>query len=199
MGWAAAAAGWPSSAEGSVGEGVDRVDAKQGGCHFVEGANAGGEGAVVHADDVAGGQDGIGVAVAGGIGAIAEGAAVGFAVAEEAQEFHLALEQLHSAGHADGLVEGRALLQGDGAGGVDAPRHKHVDELGAEVGAASSDQLISQHYGTSAHAHHVAIEEADVLGFIAFRDQGEEVEVGADAAAAGAEGLFTGHLHRSQV
>jgi len=38
--------------------------------------------------------------IAGVVGAVTEGAAVGFAVAEEAQKLHLAPQQLYAAGHA---------------------------------------------------------------------------------------------------
>ena len=60
-------------------------------------------------------------------------------------------------------------------------------------------QLLAQHHGAFGHAHHVAVEEADVLGFIALGDQAEEIELGANLAAASTHGLAPGHLHLGEV
>ena len=81
----------------------------------------------------------------------------------------------------------------------DPSAHVYVDELWTEVGLHSLEQLLAQHHGAATHAHHVAVEQADVLGFVAFGDQRKEVEVGADATTAQALGPFAGHFHLSQV
>ena len=61
--------------------------------------------------------------------------------------------------------------------------HENLKKIGGEffsglLGAAARVAL----WGF-VHIHHVSIEESDVLGFIPFRDQGEEIELGAQAAA----------------
>jgi len=66
---------------------VEAVDADEGSCDFVEEADAGGEGTVAHADNVAGHEDRVVVAGAGGVGVIAEDAPVHFAFAGKADEF----------------------------------------------------------------------------------------------------------------
>jgi len=56
---------------------------------------------VGHADDVAGHQDRVVVAGAGGVGVGAEDAPVNFALVSEADDFNLAFEQAFAAGEVD--------------------------------------------------------------------------------------------------
>jgi len=71
---------------------VEAVEADEGCGDFVEEADPGGEGRLAHADDVAGHQDRIVVAGAGGVGVVAEDAPVHFALTCEADEFDLVFE-----------------------------------------------------------------------------------------------------------
>jgi len=59
--------------------------------------------------------------------------------------------------------------------------------------------LLAQDDIALADADHIPVEQADVLGLDPFCDQGEEVELGADPAAAGTDGLLTRDLDRCEV
>ena len=104
-----------------------------------------------------------------------------------------------ASGHSDRLIEDTSLGDGDAAGCFHSPAHKHIDELGAEVGLHSLEKLLAQHHIAAFHAYHIAVKQADVLGFVAFSDQRKEVEVGADAPTAKTLGTLAGHLYLGQV
>ena len=97
------------------------------------------------------------------------------------------------------MVDGRALGQGDDAGGDDAAAHINLNELWAEVGLTCLEQLLAQDDIALADADQITVKEGDVLGLIPFCDQGEEVEVGADPAATGTDDLLAGDLNGSKV
>jgi len=64
---------------------------------------------------------------------------------------------------------------------------------------ACLEELLAQDDIALADADHIPVEEADVLGLVPFCDQGEEVELGADPAAAGTDGLLTRDLNGREV
>ena len=88
------------------------------------------------------------------------------------------MQELLAAGANQGLIEAGALGDGYGPGALDPATHINLQELGTEVGLASLEQLFPQHLWRLGNTHNIAIEQADVLAFIAFGDQGEEVEGG---------------------
>ena len=134
-----------------------------------------------------------------GIGVEGERAAIQFPFSGEAHKFHLAVQELETAGSNQGLVQAAALGHDCAAGLLDPAAHKHTDELGVEVGLAGLQQLLAQHHRASGHTHHIAVEEANVLGFIPSGDQIDQGQVGADFAAASTQGLFAGDLDIGEV
>jgi len=81
---------------------VEAVDANEWSGDLVEEADAGGEGTVADADDVACHEDRVVVAGAGGVGVKAEDAPIHLPLADETDEFGFAFEQACAACEVDG-------------------------------------------------------------------------------------------------
>lgn len=178
---------------------INGVETHSGGCDLIQHLNAGTGDGLAQAHYITGHQHGVAVVICGGVALEAEDAPVDFALTVEADELHLAVQQFGATGQVDRLHQGRPLRQRHGAWISDTSADVHLHELRCEVCLASFEQLFTQHLRALGHAHHISVEEADVLAFIAGGDQREEIEVGADATTAGTGGLATGHLHFGEV
>ena len=99
-------------------------------------ADSSGESTVARTDDVAGYEDRVVVAGADGIGVVAEDWPVHLALAGQADESDLALEQACAAGEVDGFIEGWPLGQGHAGGGDDTTADGDLTKLASQVSQA---------------------------------------------------------------
>ncbi len=79
------------------------------------------------------------------------------------------------------------LGHGKTTGLNNAPAYIDLNELWAEVGLAGLEQLLTQHDIALANADHIASKHSNVLRFILFGDQRDEIELCANASANGGE------------
>ena len=109
------------------------------------------------------------------------------------------MQHLEPASHINGLGQGAALGQRLAAWHFDAPAYKDFQELRAEVRLAGLQQLLAQHFIALADFDHIAIKQADVLRLIPIGDEGDEIQLGANAAAATADGLLPGDFDLPKI